>query len=549
MGRVFRLWVAVVVAVGHAQGPAVADDRVASDGDASAPTMTVRKPAPQGSGGFVFPAVAVTNASDGGARAVSSPPSPQSGSAQTSPQSGSAAGSGAAPPSGSAIDDLRRRAAGWSDDVARQAGDATRNAVRSLLPGEARETIRGDQAVVVTPGRDEPRAGGTSSSGFATGGALVADPVGPRPNGPSTAPSSGSQSPWYTHADAAGRAPAPQAATASTGDAPRPPAGQAEPQNLRGDPLAAETQRFDRSAPTAAGDGQSSLDQRDPRLAQDPRGFQDPRLAQDSRGFQDPPLAQDPRGFQDPPLAQDPRGFQDPRLAQDSRGFQDPRLAQDPRGFDGRGGPGVADDSRSAAAGGFPSTSVTAPAARPNLSPSYADDPNADPRWGVTSTFGRMPQGLARPAEAAAPPGAYPDGYFDRDDRPSSTPPRGRVALAERSADRTRSSFDVDERATRDDDVPSVRTVAEREDATVAPRRRESLRDQNPIAGRDPAALDRDERVDRRRAVKTVAAQPVFNGLLLFSFVANIYLAVWLKNLRQEFREMVASKRAARSSA
>ena len=513
MGRVFRLWVAVVVAVGHAQGPAVADDRVASDGDASAPTMTVRKPAPQGSGGFVFPAVAVTNASDGGARAVSSPPSPQSGSAQTSPQSGSAAGSGAAPPSGSAIDDLRRRAAGWSDDVARQAGDATRNAVRSLLPGEARETIRGDQAVVVTPGRDEPRAGGTSSSGFATGGALVADPVGTRPNGPSTAPSSGSQSPWYTHADAAGRAPAPQAATAPTGDAPRPPAGQAEPQNLRGDPLAAETQRFDRSAPTAAGDGQSSLDQRDPRLAQDPRGFQDPRLAQDSRGF------------------------------------QDPRLAQDPRGFDGRGGPGVADDSRSAAAGGFPSTSVTAPAARPNLSPSYADDPNADPRWGVTSTFGRMPQGLARPAEAAAPPGAYPDGYFDRDDRPSSTPPRGRVALAERSADRTRSSFDVDERAARDDDVPSVRTVAEREDATVAPRRRESLRDQNPIAGRDPAALDRDERVDRRRAVKTVAAQPVFNGLLLFSFVANIYLAVWLKNLRQEFREMVASKRAARSSA
>ena len=51
----------------------------------------------------------------------------------------------------------------------------------------------------------------------------------------------------------------------------------------------------------------------------------------------------------------------------------------------------------------------------------------------------------------------------------------------------------------------------------------------------------------RVRGSKTVAAQPVFNGLLLFSFVANIYLVVWLKNLRHEFRELVANKRAARS--
>jgi hypothetical protein len=45
----------------------------------------------------------------------------------------------------------------------------------------------------------------------------------------------------------------------------------------------------------------------------------------------------------------------------------------------------------------------------------------------------------------------------------------------------------------------------------------------------------------------SLAAQPVFNGLLLFSFVANIYLFFWLKNLRHQFREMVAAKRMAHS--
>lgn len=46
-----------------------------------------------------------------------------------------------------------------------------------------------------------------------------------------------------------------------------------------------------------------------------------------------------------------------------------------------------------------------------------------------------------------------------------------------------------------------------------------------------------------------VAAQPLFNGLLLLSFVANIYLMFWLKNLRLRFREMVAAKRVANSNA
>lgn len=48
-----------------------------------------------------------------------------------------------------------------------------------------------------------------------------------------------------------------------------------------------------------------------------------------------------------------------------------------------------------------------------------------------------------------------------------------------------------------------------------------------------------------RTARNHVAAQPLFNGLLLMSFVANIYLMFWLKNLRIRFRDMVAAKRVA----
>jgi len=58
---------------------------------------------------------------------------------------------------------------------------------------------------------------------------------------------------------------------------------------------------------------------------------------------------------------------------------------------------------------------------------------------------------------------------------------------------------------------------------------------------------DGGNRADSSRAgqAHSLAAQPVFNGLLLFSFVANIYLFFWLKNLRHQFREMVAAKRMA----
>lgn len=48
---------------------------------------------------------------------------------------------------------------------------------------------------------------------------------------------------------------------------------------------------------------------------------------------------------------------------------------------------------------------------------------------------------------------------------------------------------------------------------------------------------------------KPVAAQPLFNGLLLISIVANLYLIFWLKNLRVQFKDMVTAKRMASSTA
>lgn len=48
---------------------------------------------------------------------------------------------------------------------------------------------------------------------------------------------------------------------------------------------------------------------------------------------------------------------------------------------------------------------------------------------------------------------------------------------------------------------------------------------------------------------KQVAAQPLFNGLLLISIVANLYLIFWLKNLRVQFKDMVAAKRLSQSTA
>ncbi len=57
--------------------------------------------------------------------------------------------------------------------------------------------------------------------------------------------------------------------------------------------------------------------------------------------------------------------------------------------------------------------------------------------------------------------------------------------------------------------------------------------------------------ITETQAIETesVTTQPLFNGLLLISIVANIYLIFWLKNLRLQYHEMVAAKRMASSNA
>ena len=61
-------------------------------------------------------------------------------------------------------------------------------------------------------------------------------------------------------------------------------------------------------------------------------------------------------------------------------------------------------------------------------------------------------------------------------------------------------------------------------------------------------AADRAEYSRNGAPAKTVAAQPLFNGLLLISIVGNVYLAFWLKNLRHQFHDLVAAKRMSQNS-
>lgn len=67
----------------------------------------------------------------------------------------------------------------------------------------------------------------------------------------------------------------------------------------------------------------------------------------------------------------------------------------------------------------------------------------------------------------------------------------------------------------------------------------------------DPASLSDRDSISKSRGLdnrEVVAPQPLFNGLLLISLVANVYLIFWLKNLRIQFRELVTAKRMASSN-
>jgi hypothetical protein len=71
-----------------------------------------------------------------------------------------------------------------------------------------------------------------------------------------------------------------------------------------------------------------------------------------------------------------------------------------------------------------------------------------------------------------------------------------------------------------------------------------SIDDHGRLLDRQGRQLPDEEAVRVKTAPRNqIAAQPLFNGMLLFSFVANIYLLFWLKNLRLRFRDMVAAKR------
>ncbi|TWU20146.1 hypothetical protein Pla52o_46600 [Novipirellula galeiformis] len=83
----------------------------------------------------------------------------------------------------------------------------------------------------------------------------------------------------------------------------------------------------------------------------------------------------------------------------------------------------------------------------------------------------------------------------------------------------------------------------------------------NPDNTRSPS--DQDRRYDARDAAlaaereaylksqstpKSFAAQSLFNMLFLISMAGNLYLVVWLKNLRHQFHELVAAKRMSQNT-
>ena len=114
---------------------------------------------------------------------------------------------------------------------------------------------------------------------------------------------------------------------------------------------------------------------------------------------------------------------------------------------------------------------------------------------------------------------------------PRNAPPRDRYqpTVAMQSANRT------------DNARPTV-------DRNRQPEAREVSREPESQSDRVATGASRLSEIPET-ARKHVAAQPLFNGLLLLSFVANIYLIFWLKNLRVRFRDMVAVKRVANVNA
>lgn len=128
--------------------------------------------------------------------------------------------------------------------------------------------------------------------------------------------------------------------------------------------------------------------------------------------------------------------------------------------------------------------------------PQYSDPRNSDPRYS-DPRYTQLVGGPSATANPNLPSGLAPIG--DQPGRPSS-PAR----------------TDADE---------EPRSSSDATGATTANRYREAL--QNP---------------------DQVAAQPIFNAMLLLSVVTNAYLLYWLKNLRLQFRDTVAAKRSSNNT-
>ncbi len=348
-----------------------------------------------------------------------------------------------------AIDDLRQRAAGWSNEVADRAGNATRDAVRSVLPQDP-PSVRGDRAVTATP-QGTVDAGASADGRSASGSAMVGAPVGARGDGPSTAPTAErAASPWYTE-----NSPAPERAEA----APESHASNGQP---------------------VGGSMRDSTDQ----------PAQQPRAAAGSRGAEgDRPNRSVTGSF-----GRMPAGFSSSQgtTAQASRG-----QGQAPSEGDSQTSPRAANASQD-----------SRPAGR-----------SAQPSIQYAQARGGEAQGVEA-QEAYQPKTRQPQRQF------SSETAAGRAPSADPRTELQ---------------TPTARgekphEFARRDAETTAPSAEAPDWERESRSAAGP-----------QRGAKTVAAQPVFNGLLLFSFVANVYLAWWLKNLRHEFRELVVAKRVARS--
>ncbi len=155
-----------------------------------------------------------------------------------------------------------------------------------------------------------------------------------------------------------------------------------------------------------------------------------------------------------------------------------------------------------------------------------------DPRNDLVDRYGNHPSGarLAEPMVNRTNPNFV-------DDRQTHDPNafRGSHGIPYQQ---TKNRLATNTRAFNEPELDRMRTAPEAN----------QIRDPVSLTKRDPDLSGTTGIPISKTARNHIAAQPLFNGLLLMSFVANIYLMFWLKNLRLRFRDLVAAKRLASPS-